>query len=334
MQSHSPRIRCCVPCAGRISVLFAGAIVGLSLSACEAPLDMSQVDAQSEKPVHRTDDFLSAVNAGDSVIMVGLDGVVVKLVDGAPVARTVLTYDKGIERPALVAVDQCPDGSLVALDAHRFVWMAPGSDGPWTSKPVTSSEDLMSLDCSQGGDYWIAASFGTILKSSDHGDSWTEFSTGDDLILTTVKFTSADTGYAFGEYGTVLKTVDRGATWEALAPIPDEIYPLTAELKNDSEWWVGGLNGLILTSKDAGQTWTREDSGTASPIYKFTLADGKLFALGEFGTIRVQSEGSTKWARDAASQSIRSYLRASAATDNGLIVGGGLGSYLRIAFDK
>lgn len=295
---------------------------------------MSQVDAQADEPVHRTDNFLSAVNAGDSVIMVGLDGVVVKLVDGKAVARTVLSYEKGIARPALVAIDQCPDGSLVALDAHRFVWVAPGSDGPWASTPVTSSEDLMSLDCSPGGDYWIAASFGTLLKSSDHGATWTEYSTGDDLILTTVRFTSADAGYAFGEFGTVLKTADRGTTWSALPLMPDEIYPLTAEVKNDSEWWVGGLNGLILSSKDAGQTWTRENSGTASPIYQFARADNKIYALGEFGTIRVQNEGSSQWNGDGASQSIRSYLRASAATDKGLIVGGGAGSYLRIALNK
>ena len=265
--------------------------------------------------------------------MVGLGGVVVWFNNGRPISRAVLSAGDDIAPPELIAADSCPDGSLIALDARRYVWRTDAADAgasnvEWTASPIETSEDVMDIDCAPNGDYWVVGSFATILNSTDMGASWHEYALGDDLIITSVYFLTPEQGVAFGEFGTVLQTVDGGATWLTLPIMPREIYPLTAYIQNEDDWWVGGLDGVILHSEDGGATWRREETEVASPIYRIIEAGGERFALGDFGAVLVQSEDGGAWVQSASSQKVRGYLRAAAITDDGVLVAGGGGSFL------
>ena len=54
---------------------------------------------------------------------------------------------------------------------------------------------------------------GTILRTTDGGDTWTPQSSGTTNFLNGVSFVDANTGTAVGGEGTILRTTDGGDTW-------------------------------------------------------------------------------------------------------------------------
>ena len=54
---------------------------------------------------------------------------------------------------------------------------------------------------------------GTIIKTTDQGNSWKILKSGTTNYLYSVYFLNPDTGYAVGYGGTILKTTDGGNNW-------------------------------------------------------------------------------------------------------------------------
>src|SRR5215470_11506826 len=54
---------------------------------------------------------------------------------------------------------------------------------------------------------------GSILRTTDGGETWTFQPSGTDRNLVGVSFVDQDTGFAVGTAGTVLRTTDGGITW-------------------------------------------------------------------------------------------------------------------------
>jgi photosystem II stability/assembly factor-like uncharacterized protein len=52
---------------------------------------------------------------------------------------------------------------------------------------------------------YIAGNFGTILKTSDGGNTWTVLSSGITQDLRSIYFTDVNTGYIVGAFHTILK---------------------------------------------------------------------------------------------------------------------------------
>ncbi|MBL9193243.1 MAG: hypothetical protein JNJ82_12890 [Opitutaceae bacterium] len=69
---------------------------------------------------------------------------------------------------------------------------------------------------------------------------------------------------------------------------------------------VVGERGLILTSADAGETWTRCESGTTAGLTSVAYSDAarRFVAVGEGGTILSSSDGVT-WARETSPTPLR-----------------------------
>ena len=58
-----------------------------------------------------------------------------------------------------------------------------------------------------------AAGFGTIIKTTDFGESWQHLNVEGDFYID-LFFTSASEGYAVGQQGSILKTEDAGESWQ------------------------------------------------------------------------------------------------------------------------
>ncbi|HRE08932.1 MAG TPA: hypothetical protein PKX00_25160, partial [Opitutaceae bacterium] len=69
---------------------------------------------------------------------------------------------------------------------------------------------------------------------------------------------------------------------------------------------VVGDQGLILTSADAGETWTRCESGTTAGLNAVAYSDAarRFVAVGEGGTILSSSDG-VSWARETSPTTLR-----------------------------
>jgi hypothetical protein len=58
--------------------------------------------------------------------------------------------------------------------------------------------------------WYISGAVGTILSSTNAGQDWRSFPSGTNNFLTTIYFADSITGYALGDLGTILKTTTGG----------------------------------------------------------------------------------------------------------------------------
>lgn len=299
--------------------------IAVCLLGCEAPLNLSGVDQELAKPVHRYDQFQAAARNGQQMVVVGEAGtVLVSRDEGLSWKRQELPG-----RPALIDLALCADGRFVALDTKRSVWLSDQNAKDWQAHPVETMEAVMALTCDDQNRIWVVAGFSTILSSADGGVSWNEESFGDDAQLTSVQFLDHSTAYITGEFGMVLKSSDGGASWERAADMPGEFYPQATHFVDTERGWAVGLNGAILHTTDGGGSWQNQDSGINIPLYGITGIGETLYAVGENGFVLHYAAGS--WQALPHENNILSYLRAASASPDSLLVAGGNGVIFTLA---
>lgn len=298
---------------------FSLAVVSASLLGCNAAANLDAVSGEKSKAVVRSDQF-QAVAANQKVIVgVGANGVVVTSGDGAKSWSRALLAGS----PSLIALSACPDGSFVALDFYRKVWVAQASGKGWRPVELKSAANPLALTCDTQGRYWVAGSNSTILMSADRGASWKETTLGQDVMLTTIQFLDGSHGVVTGEFGTLLTTADGGATWQARTRIAKDFYPYAAFFTDPQTGWVSGLAGAILHTADGGKTWNKQVNKVGAPMFGFVQHGGDIYAMGGNGLMLRLAQG--EWmpvpqARPAP------YLRAAVSLNpKELLVAGGAG---------
>lgn len=104
---------------------------------------------------------------------------------------------------------------------------------------------------------------GTILMSSDGGESWEVQHGVANLSKTLYKvfFVNEITGYVVGEAGTLLKTENAGANWRLIQTITN--YDLIGiYFINENIGWVVGDYGTIIKTVDGGRSWKSQSKST------------------------------------------------------------------------
>lgn len=291
------------------------ALIALVLSACEAPLNLSGVEQERQKLVHRTDRFQAIDHRGDQMVLVGAHGAVMSSDDaGQNWQRRQLPG-----KPMLIDVAMCDDGRVAALDSRRHLWVAAAGDADFRSFEIPTQESLLTMDCAPDGRVWVGGSFSTLLSSSD-GEKWQETSLNEDLMFTTLQFLDDQYAVATGEFGSVAVTEDGGANWQPIDPMPNEFYPQASLFTDRNTGWSVGLNGKVLSTKDAGRSWQVQKSETQTPLYGLASNGGKLYAVGDNGTVlRLEGE---RWLRMGEEPVGIGYLRAVAALGDRVVVAG------------
>jgi photosystem II stability/assembly factor-like uncharacterized protein len=310
--------------AARATAIILGAIL---LTACEAKLDLSEVEKERQQPTARFDQFQAAARAEGTLVVVGSGGVVLHSRDGGKSwARTELSIaGEPLTSPGLIDVTTCPNGSFAILDIGRRVWTSPDGQGGWQPREIEMMDEPLALTCDPAGRFWVVGGFSSLLVSDDAGESWEDRSFGEDAMLTTIQFLDRDYGVITGEFGTYYVTRDGGERWESPAVISDEFYPQDALFISHAEGWVVGLTGLIWHTADGGLTWERQPSGTEVPLYGLAEAHGRIFAVGDHATMLIHRDGA--WQEVPRDQRKFGYLRVVLPTADGrVLVAGGAGT--------
>ena len=298
------------------------------LTGCEAPLNLDAVERQHSEALQRTDFYQAMASNGETTLIVGNDGVVLRSSDqGTSWQRQPLPTSM-----SLVDLDVCPDRSFIALSFDNQLWHGNPDASQWRSHSLPSSEQMMATACAPDGSWWTVGSFSTLQHSADQGASWNESSLDEDAILTTLQFIDAEHAVVTGEYGLVYQSRDAGISWEPAGSLPDEFYPHASFFRDLDEGWVGGLNGFIWHTRDGGETWRKQPSGTEAPIFGFVSDGNALYALGENTT--VLSLHGSRW-QPLATPNQPLYLRAGLLVpEQHLLAAGGRGTLLNIQLPK
>jgi len=294
----------------------------VALLGCEAELRLEGVEATLAKPIRRTDQFLALEAKGDDQVVAFADnGVIVEAavpVDGdTPDWQRTELADPA---PTFIGSTRCADGTIFALSFGNQLWSE--SAAGWRGTAIPTEEQLQTIECNAAGDVWVAGAFGTLMRSSDQGQSWEDFSLYEDFTLTAMAFANGTTGYAVGEFGTVVKTLDGGETWEMISPIADDFYPLAAHFSTPTTGWVSGVLGLIWRTDDGGDTWYRETTESQASIYGFIDAGTDLFAFGDLGALLRFEPDEGAWVAHPSPEIPVHYASGIALKDSLLLVGG------------
>ncbi|MES2113767.1 MAG: YCF48-related protein [Pseudomonadota bacterium] len=138
-----------------------------------------------------------------------------------------------------------------------------------------------------------------VLTTGDGGRHWTERQLPSppgarraDLNLFGLFAGPGGALYAAAEKGYVLHTDDQGASWNYLATGYRGSFWTGAALA-DGALLVGGLRGALYRSADAGQHWSRIDTGTTASITGMarTGSDGGVLAVGQDGLTLRSEDG-------------------------------------------
>lgn len=172
----------------------------------------------------------------------------------------------------------------------------------WTVLDSGTSNNLYGVDfpVDETTGYTVGTN-GTILKTSDAGNSWKKLRSRTRDNLTNVDFIDNLVGYATGINGTVLKTTDGGSRWSELdTGTTQHLYSVHFPVDANTGY-VGGSGPTLLKTTDGGQTWTPQfiAEGTVKTIvFPNDAITGYVSTIyGSLGYVYKTTDGGVNWTR-------------------------------------
>ncbi|GEM_PF-4381906 len=144
---------------------------------------------------------------------------------------------------------------------------------------------------------WVVGASGTILKTTDGGESWSAQPSGSTKGLDDVQFLDTSVGQAVGESGTILFTRDGGATWTGgyIGFGSGSFYGV--HFADPNVGWVVSNGGAILHTENRGASWVVQLESSIG-LQDVDFADRLHgWAVGNGGTVFRTDNGGATWAR-------------------------------------
>ena len=169
--------------------------------------------------------------------------------------------------------------------------------------PLPTGNKIYCIDFVDDLTGWFGSSAGTILHTSDGGNSWKLQYVGiDDLYIKSIDFLDHFEGWAVGNYGRenqligyILHTTDGGTHWSV--QFVDSLYFFNIiTFKDRNHGWAGkSKEGKIYYTKDGGDSWKigRIDKGDISSIVFLDTLRG--WATGDDAPLIYSEDGGKIW---------------------------------------
>jgi photosystem II stability/assembly factor-like uncharacterized protein len=146
-----------------------------------------------------------------------------------------------------------------ALSANGRGDTSLGARWRWQN-PLPQGNNLRGASVVNANTSTLVGEYGTIVRTTDGGNSWTIQSSGTTQTLWAVSFTDSSNGTAVGEVGTILRTTDGGGHW--MTQLSGTVLNLRAVSFTDGNSGTAvGEGGVILRTTNGGNTWVPQSSG-------------------------------------------------------------------------
>ena len=199
-------------------------------------------------------------------------------------------------------------GTILSTTNDGLTWSRQGSQSQ------ASGVDLYDIHGLDKNYVWAAGGiykgFGLILHSMDGGVNWGRQGTATtipNVRLYAVHAINSLNIWAAGENNALLHSIDGGLTWNqvALTSIPPSIFYSITSFGTSSLWVVGACAdtafadtvGVILTSKDAGTTWVRQDATNQFPrkFHDVSAGNDSIVFVSGTGSVYKTVNGGGAW---------------------------------------
>lgn len=131
---------------------------------------------------------------------------------------------------------------------------------------------------------------GRVIKTVDAGENWELIQLPQTETLFAISFPDQVTGYAVGysnfSGSDLIKTTDEGDTWQNILTGGNSGNALRGVyFTSVNNGYAVGENGRIITTSDAGNTWSTSDSGISGTLHSAYALNETAFAVGDDGVI-------------------------------------------------
>ena len=189
----------------------------------------------------------------------------------------------------------------VVVGTKGRIYYRPSGNPTYTLPASQTLETFLSVAAS--GNHVLAVGYlGTIVYSSNGGDTWVKRSQEIRSFLNDVYFTNSSTGIAIGDHGTILRTTNAGDQWTQItSPGRHALYGI--DFADASNGYIVGDNGAILRTFDGGSTWMSLSSSVRQDLKSIAVDPSNsqvAVAVGVNGTIVRTSDGGTTWQKLAS----------------------------------
>ncbi|MEI6346929.1 MAG: YCF48-related protein [Bacteroidota bacterium] len=175
----------------------------------------------------------------------------------------------------------CGDG------VNGVIYKTVNGGATWTVEYTTnqSISSIFMVDHNIG----YAVNGSRVLKSTDGGDNWGIAYQGANLVLISIHFTDANTGYAVGIEGNmsvIYKTTNGGSIWNK--KYQDLYFNRfnSVYFVNETTGYAVGSGGLFVKTTNAGETWTALPSGTGTSLNSCFFTDPNTgYIVGNFDLV-------------------------------------------------
>jgi photosystem II stability/assembly factor-like uncharacterized protein len=148
---------------------------------------------------------------------------------------------------------------------------SPSSQWHWQN-PLPQGNNLRGASFVDATTGTVVGEYGTIVRTTDGGNSWTIQGSGTTQTLWAVSFTDANNGTAVGEGGTIVRTTDGGTHWTSQAS--GTAFQFRGVSFSDTNNGAAvGESGTILRTTDGGNSWVPQSSGTANMLFGVSFID-------------------------------------------------------------
>ncbi len=173
-------------------------------------------------------------------------------------------------------------------DKEKLYPVKPVSTGTgiWTElNPKVPRVDYLGIHFINTDIGWACGDLGTIIKSTDGGQSWQTLETNSTTPILKVRSYNGQVVIASGFDGLILRSIDEGNSWtQATSGVAGDLWGL--QMINDTLGWACGNYNSLSKTTDGGLTWQRVFTpGYTSSYwwidfltesYGFIAADGKV----------------------------------------------------------
>ena len=136
----------------------------------------------------------------------------------------------------------------------KEICFVPGSDSLWNTG-------------------WAVQYKGTILKTTDGGDTWTAFNQTYSSNLWGISFVDENIGYVCDLDGQILKSYDGGESWTRVYNNPDHNFAKIEFKDADNGIAIGAVQHVY--TNDGGETWSQSTGG--SDYWRCDYTDGDTY---------------------------------------------------------
>ena len=322
-----------------------------SLGSVDAAADASGSRALAQLTPH--DRLYSVAFNGDFGEAVGDSGLVLVTADGGKTwgrevtpATNVSLVSVAIAGTRSIAVGQ--QGTILVRDGRK----------PWKKVDAVTDRRLLRVSVNKDGLAMAVGAFGTLLRSTDNGETWSELKPDwaaiyktevigefeairDEPTLYVVKVFDDGSIVIGGEYGQLSRSTDAGDHWTPVVhveaaekgSIPPTIFGM--HFRDDGTGYASGQDGLIISTPDSGKSWTQLQTQSRAGLFDVeSTQDGHVIAVGMRSGL-VSADAGKTWqplrALDLSANWYSGLARCSSMSGGSVIAVGHSGRVLELA---